>query len=116
LSIVSTIHFVLAFLVALCALVFSWNSRGRRVINAVLGLQAMCGIVLVSADLLQHAAVPNAVWLHAGGTLGALAAYGFARRLGDRPGGKRAGLLLSIAGLLCICATIYLGVAAAGQI
>jgi hypothetical protein len=115
-SIVSTIHFVLAFLVVLCALVFSWDTRGRRVINAVLGLQALCGIVLVSADVLVHAPVPIAVWYHVAGTLGALLAYGFARRLGDRPGGGRTALLPSVAGLLCICATAYLGVAAAGQI
>jgi hypothetical protein len=115
-SIVHTIHFVLAFLVVLCAAVFSWNSRGRRVINAVLGLQALCGIALAASYPLQHASMPQTVWLHAAATLGALLAYGFARRLGDRPGGGTTGLALSIAGLLCICATIYLGLHAAGQI
>ncbi len=115
-SIVATIHFVLAFLVLLCALVFSWNSRGRRVINAVLGLQVLCGFIYAAAFLVRAAALPSTVWAHVAGSLGALLAYGFARRLGDRPGGAGRGLALSIAGLLCVCATIYLGFHLAGQI
>jgi hypothetical protein len=114
-SIVATIHFVLAFLVLLCALVFSWNSRGRRVINAVLGLQVLCGLIY-AVPLVMQGALSSAIWLHVAGSLAALVAYGFARRLGDRPGGASAGLALSIAGLLCVCATIYLGFHLAGQI
>jgi hypothetical protein len=114
-SIVATIHFVLAFLVLLCAIVFSWNSRGRRVINAVLGIQVLCGFVY-AVPLVVQGALPPMVWTHVGGSLAALLAFGFARRLGDRPGGASTGLALSIAGLLCVCATIYLGFHVAGQI
>ncbi|HTA38580.1 MAG TPA: hypothetical protein VK760_05870 [Candidatus Acidoferrales bacterium] len=114
-SILATIHFVLAFLVLLCALVFSWNSRGRRVMNAVLGLQVLCGIVYAAPFVLQGALSPS-IWAHVAGSLAALLAYGFARRLGDRPGGASTGLALSIVGLLCVSATIYLGFHMAGQI
>ena len=114
-SILNTIHFVLAFLVLLCAVVFGWNSRGRRVVNAVLGLQFLCGLIYAGAYALQGIALPTAVWAHAGVTLAAMAAYGFARRLGDRPGGKLTGLLLSIAGLLCVALALYLGLRAAGR-
>ena len=115
-SILATIHFVLAFLVLLCAIVFSWNSRGRRVMNAVLGLQVLCGIVYAAAFAMQGGALPPTMWVHVVGALCALLAYGFARRLGDRPGGASTGLMLSIAGLLCIFATMYLGFHLAGQI
>jgi hypothetical protein len=115
-SIVSTIHFVLAFLVLLCALVFSWNSRGRRVMNAVLGLQILCGIAYAGTLGMQHIPMPPAVGSHIAGAFVALAAYIFARRLGDRPGGERLGLVLSIVGLLCICATLFLGLHMAGQV
>jgi hypothetical protein len=115
-SILATIHFVLAFLVLLCALVFSWDSRGRRVMNAVLGLQVLCGLIYATAFVMQHAALPSTVWAHVAGSVAALLAYGFARRLGDRPGGAPTGLALSIAGLLCVSATIYLGFHLAGQI
>jgi hypothetical protein len=56
------------------------------------------------------------VGAHVAGSLAALIAYGFARRLGDQPGGASTGFALSIAGLVCICATIYLGFHMAGQI
>jgi uncharacterized MnhB-related membrane protein len=117
-SIVPTIHFVLAFLVLLCALVFSWNSRGRRVMNAVLGLQVLVGIVYAVPFFMQGALGPDVplVWAHVGGALVSLVAYAMARRLGDRPGGAGTGLALSVAGLLCICATIYVGFHLAGQI
>lgn len=117
-SILATVHFVLAFLVLLCALVFSWNSRGRRVMNAVLGLQVLVGIVYAVPFFMQGALGPGVpmIWGHVGGALAALVAYALARRLGDRPGGAGTGLALSVAGLLCICATIYLGFHLAGQI
>jgi hypothetical protein len=114
-SILATVHFVLAFLVLLCALVFSWNSRGRRVMNAVLGLQVASGFVY-AAPLLRTGSLSPMVWTHVAGAFLALLAYGFARRLGDRPGGAPLGLGFSIAGLLCVCATVYLGFHMAGQI
>lgn len=115
-SIFATIHYVLAFLVLLCALVFSWNSRGRGVINAVLGLQVLCGLIYAVPFVMQGALSVIEVGAHVAGSLAALIAYGFARHLGDRPGGTSTGLAFSIAGLLCICATIYLGFHMAGQI
>lgn len=113
---IPTIHFGLAYLVGLCALVFSWNSLGRRVMNVVLGLQFLAGLVLAGTFGAQHLPLPPALWLHLTGSLAALIAYALARRLGDRPGGGRAAMLLSIAGLLCVAGTIYVGLHMAGTL
>jgi hypothetical protein len=114
-SVLNTVHFVLAFLVLLCAVVFGWSSRGRRVINAVLGLQFLCGVALAAWFASEQHALPAQLWPHLGATVAAMLAYGFARRLGDRDGGAPAGLGLSAAGLLCVCAALYLGLRMAGQ-
>jgi hypothetical protein len=104
------VHFVLGFLVALTALVFSWNALGRRVVNAVLGLQVLAGLALVGVHVATHEPIPQGSYLHIGGALVALILYGLAARAGKRPEGGRVALLLSIAGLLCIAATLYLGI------
>jgi len=114
-SIVTTIHFVLGFLVLLCALVFSWNALGRRVMNAVVGLQFLCGLALAGTFGMQHVPLPTGVWTHLGLAFVALLAYGMAMVFGKRPGGGRIALALSIAGLICVCGTVYLGLHMAGQ-
>jgi len=114
-SIVTTIHFVLGFLVLLCALAFSWNALGRRVMNAVVGLQFLCGLVLAGTYGMQHVPLPARIWEHAGLALVALIAYGMAMVFGKRPGGGRIALALSIVGLLCVCVAVYLGLHMAGQ-
>lgn len=103
------IHFVLAFLVALCVLVFSWNALGRRVVNVVLGVQFLAGIGVVADHAMHRETLPPGTALHVAGAFVALALYGLASRIGRRPGGATAALGLSIAGLLVIAATIYAG-------
>ncbi|MEO6834492.1 MAG: hypothetical protein ABI231_01105 [Candidatus Tumulicola sp.] len=107
---VADIHFVLAYLVALCALVFSWNALGRRVIGAVLGLQVLAGLALATFLTANHQALPRGAALHIGAALAALLLYGLASRTGKRPDGARGALALSLLGLLCVAATLYLGV------
>lgn len=103
------VHFVLAFLVALCAAVFSWNALGRRVMSAVVGIQVVSGLALAGVLGASHQPLPHGIWLHIVGAFAALLCYGFASRAGRRPGGDRAALLLSIAGLVCVAATLTLG-------
>ncbi|HTX59538.1 MAG TPA: hypothetical protein VMH02_07630 [Verrucomicrobiae bacterium] len=108
------IHFVVGFLVGLCALFFSWNSRGRRVMNVLLGIQVLIGLALAGSFGMSHVPLPPGIWGHVAFGLAGLVAYAFARRIGDRPGGGRAGLALSLIGLLCVAATLYVGWHAAG--
>jgi hypothetical protein len=108
-NVANSIHFGLAYLVALCALVFSWNAMGRRVMNVVLGIQVLAGIALAGTFGAAHAALPKNVGFHMAGAIVALIAYGLAARAGKRPGGSRAALAYSIVGLLCVAVTIYLG-------
>lgn len=114
-AILLTIHFALAWLVAICAIVFSWNDLGRRVMNVVLGLQVLAGLVLAGMLGAARAPMPPMLVWHVLLALGALVAYGVARRLGAREGGAKAALALSILGLLCIAGAIYLGMHVAGQ-
>jgi hypothetical protein len=111
------IHFGLAFLVALCALVFSWNALGRRVVSAVIGLQVLVGLILAATLGMQHVPLPRGAVLHI--TLGIVAAalYGAASAAGRREGGERIALALSILGLIAVGFTLYLGMhmAAAGE-
>jgi hypothetical protein len=108
------LHFVVAFLVAICALAFSWNSRGRRVMNVVLGVQTLLGIVVAGLHVVSHEPLPPSVWWHVGAALVALAAYGTARRLGDRPNGAAAATALSLLGIVAVAASMVLGVRVAG--
>jgi hypothetical protein len=103
------IHFGLAFLVALCALIFSWNTMGRRVVNAVLGLQVLVGLVLAATMGMQHLPLPRgAVW-HIAGAIVALGLYGAASAAGKRAGGERTALILAVLGLIAVGCTLYLG-------
>ncbi len=111
-----TIHFALAWLVAICAVFFSWNALGRRVMNAVLGLQVLAGLIVAGLLGASHAPMPPLLIGHVLLGFAALIAYAVARRLGDRPGGAGRALIASIVGLLCIASAIYLGLHMTGQV
>jgi hypothetical protein len=110
------IHLVIAFLLLLCAVVFSWNAMGRRVVNVVAGLQVLVGLAAAATLGMQHLAMPPLLWLHILIALAILAAYGFAMRAGKRAGGGSSALALSVLGLLLVCANIYLGWHMAGRV
>ena len=99
-------HFIVAALVILCALVFSWNTMGRRVMVAVTGLQFLVGLVVAGV---YHPA-GSVIWFHIAGALAAMVAYIFARRIGERPGKEGLAIALSILGLLLALGTFSLGI------
>jgi len=115
-AVVLEIHLAVGFLVALCALIFSWNSMGRRVMNAVLGLQVLIGLVVAGALGAAIAGFGGVVWAHIVFALLAVGAYGMSRRIGDRAGGARPGMALAVIGFLLVFATIYLGLHMAGKV
>lgn len=115
-DIATTIHFVLAYLVVLCGLVFSWNQLGRRVMNVVLGLQVLAGIAVAGTFGASHVPLPSALTGHLILAIVALVAYALARRFGDRPGGALGATVLSVVGLVCIFAAVYLGLHMAGRV
>ncbi len=108
-SVVLEIHLVLAFLVALCAVVFSWTPNGRRVVNAVVALQFVVGLVVAAVMGARHMTIPPAVWLHLLIALGVLACYGTAVRAGKRAGGATLALTLSVIGIGLILINIVIG-------
>lgn len=116
LRIVVEIHLVLAFLAALCAVIFSWTPNGRRVVNAVVGLQFLVGLVVAGVLGANHQPLPPTVWLHLLIALAILACYGMAMRYGKRAGGARPALYLSILGLLLILVNIWLGARVGGMV
>ncbi|HEX8807238.1 MAG TPA: hypothetical protein VF741_09820 [Candidatus Aquilonibacter sp.] len=115
-SVVVEIHLVLAFLSALCALIFSWTPNGRRVVNAVVGLQFIVGLIVAGTLGANHVPLPPMVWVHLLVALAILACYGIAMRLGKRAGGARPALGLSILGLALILVNIWLGAHVAGMV
>jgi hypothetical protein len=115
-SILQETHEIVAFLALLCALVFSWNATGRRVANAVVGLQFLLGIVLAAMMGAQHAELPPLVWLHLVIGAAALAAYGVAMRAGKRAGGSQRALTLSVVAVLLVALNVYLGLHMAGML
>ncbi len=116
LGIVKEIHLVLAFLSALCAVIFSWTPNGRRVVNAVVALQLVMGLVVAGVLGANHEPLPPTVWLHLLIAVVVLACYGMAMRLGKRAGGARRALFLSILGLALILVNIWLGARLAGMV
>ena len=115
-SIVVEIHLVLAFLSALCALIFSWTPNGRRVVNAVVALQFLMGLVVAGVMGANHQPLPPLVWVHLVVAMAILACYGAAMRAGKRAGGARPALWLSITGLVLIIVNIWLGAHVAGMV
>lgn len=110
------IHTVVAFLVILCAVVFSWNDLGRRVVNAVVALQFLLGLALAAVMGAAHLGMPPQLWVHMLGAILVLGAYGMAMRYGKRAGGSRAALGFSIVGFVLIFLTFYLGLHMAGKV
>jgi len=107
--IVREIHLVLAFLAALCAVVFSWTSNGRRVVNAVVVLQFLVGLALAAIMGASHEVIPPQVWLHLLIAVLILAAYGMAMRFGKRAGGSTLALVFSLVGIVLIILNIVMG-------
>jgi hypothetical protein len=110
------IHLAFAFLVVLCAVVFSWNQLGRRVMSVVVGLQVLIGLAVAAVIGAQHQPVPPSLWLHVLLAIVILACYGMALRFGKRAGGGGAALLLSVLGLVVILGDVYLGWHMAGRV
>jgi hypothetical protein len=108
-SVVLEIHLVLAFLVALCAVVFSWTPNGRRVVNAVVALQFLMGLVVAAVMGASHIPIPPAVWLHLLIAIAILGCYGMAMRAGRRAGGATLALTLSLVGIALIVINIVIG-------
>lgn len=109
LSVILEIHLVVAFLLALCALIFSWEPRGLRVVNVVAGLQLLLGLVVAGLFGAGHRAMPPGLWLHIAIALLIVGAYGGAMRFSKRAGGRSAALGLGILGIVLIFWNIYLG-------
>jgi hypothetical protein len=110
------IHLVLAFLSALCALIFSWTPNGRRVVNAVVGLQFIMGLIVAGTLGANHEPLPPTVWPHLLIAIVIMGCYGLAMRFGKRAGGARPALMLSILGLILIFVNIWLGAHVAGMV
>jgi hypothetical protein len=108
-NVILEIHLVLAFLAALVGLIFSWNTMGRRVVNAVVTLQVLVGLGVAGVLGAQHVTLPKEVWLHLGIGIVALGLYGAALGAGKRTGGSSRALVLSVIGLLLIFTNIWLG-------
>jgi quinol-cytochrome oxidoreductase complex cytochrome b subunit len=115
-SVLLEIHLVVAFLLALCAIIFSWNAPGRRVVNAIAGLQFIVGLIVAGMFGSSHTPLPPQVWLHIVAAILILACYGMAMRFGKRAGGSGTALGFSIAGLILIFYNIYLGWSMAGGV
>jgi uncharacterized membrane protein YcaP (DUF421 family) len=110
------IHLVVAFLAALCAVVFSWNALGRRVVTAVVTLQFIIGLVLAGTLGSTLATLGAAIWIHLAVGIVVLGLYGMAMGAAKRPGGSNRALLFSIAGMLLIFFNVYLGWHMAGKV
>jgi hypothetical protein len=115
-DVILEIHLVLAFLAALCAVVFSWNALGRRVVGAVVGLQFLVGLVAAGVMGASHMTLPPQVWLHLVIAILVLAAYGMASGASRRAGGANRALLLSIVGLVLLFLNIWIGLHMAGKV
>lgn len=115
-SVVLEIHLVVAFLLALCAIIFSWNAPGRRVVNAIAALQFLIGLVVAGMFGASHTPLPPQVWLHIIAAILILGCYGLAMRFGKRAGGSGTAMAFSLAGLLLVLFNIYLGWQMAGGV
>ena len=109
------IHWVVAFLAALCAVIFSWNAMGRRVVTAVVTLQFIVGLILAGTLGPSLTTLGSTIWIHLVIGLVILGLYGMAMGASKRPGGAGRALAFSIAGMVLIFINIYLGLHMAGQ-
>ncbi len=115
-DVVLEIHLVVAFLVGLCALVFSWTALGRRVVNAVAALQFLVGLAVAGMMGAGHMTLPPTIVAHLLAALLILACYGMAIRADKRAGGSKTALLFSVLGLALVLGNIYLGWHMAGRV
>ena len=115
-NVVLEIHLVVAFLLALCAIIFSWNVPGRRVVNAVAALQFLVGLVVAGMFGASHTPLPSGAIVHIVAALLILACYGLAMRFGKRAGGSGTAMAFSVAGLILVLYNIYLGLHMAGGV
>lgn len=115
-KIVLEIHLVVAFLLVLCALIFSWNVSGRRVVNAVAVLQFLVGLAVAGMMGAAHMMLPPPVWIHIILALAIMACYGMAMRFGKRAGSSNLAVVFSVLGLLLVLANVYLGWHMAGGV
>jgi len=115
-SILTEIHQVVAFLAVLCAIIFSWNPNGRRVVSAVVALQFLLGLAVAGVMGAQHLAPPPSLWEHLALAVAILACYGLAMRFGKQAGGAVRALAFSVAGLLLVLLNVYLGLHMAGML
>ena len=100
----------------LCAIIFSWNSPGRRVVNAVAVLQFIVGLAVAGMMGAAHQMLPPQIWVHIILALLIMACYGMAIRYGKRAGSSGTALALSVAGLVLVLFNIYLGWHMAGGV
>jgi hypothetical protein len=115
-NVIDTIHWSVAFLILLSALLLGWVQLGRRVMVALIGLQVLIGIVyaaVLGAALATKGAI---LGVHIVGALLAMAAYMVGRRLGERGGSRFVPLALSAVGLIVLFATAYLGLKMYGRV
>jgi hypothetical protein len=110
------IHLVVAFLAALCALIFSWNAMGRRVVTAVVTLQFLIGLVIAGMLGPRLASLGSPVWIHLLVALVVLGLYGMAMGASKRPGGSGRARASSLVGMLLVFYNIYLGMHMAGKV
>ncbi len=106
---VDTVHWVFAFLVLLAAVTIGWTQLGQRVMVALIGIQVLIGIVFAAVNGPALAGKGAAIGEHIVGALLAMAAYIFARRLGQRGATRPTQIGLSALGLLLLLGTAYLG-------
>ena len=108
-GVVLVIHLVVAYIVLLLALTIGWVQKGRRVMDAALGLQIVLGIILAATMR-----PPPIVFAHILVALGAMAAYIFGKRIADR-GPSRVPMLMSALGLVLVLGAIWLGLHMVGK-
>lgn len=109
------IHLAVGFLVVLCALIFSWNALGTRVMNAVVGLQFLIGIVLAALLGAAVRSLGGAFMLHAAFAVIAVGAYGMSMGLRRKRGAKPA-LVASVIGFAAAIAAFAVGLHLGGRI
>ena len=114
-SVLLETHLVVAFLLGFCAVIFTWNPAGRRVVNAVAGLQVLVGIVLAAAMGMGHIPIPSSVWIHLFVAVMIMACFGMAIRNDKRAGSGNAGLLFALGGLALIVVNLAYGWKLAGH-
>ncbi len=115
-SVVLEVHLVVAFLLALCAIIFSWNAQGRRVVNAVAALQFVTGLIVAGILGASRVPLPPRVWFHIVAAVLILACYGVSLRFSKRAGGNGTAMAFSIAGLLLVLYNVYVGWSMAGGV